>query len=83
MISSKYDQKYSPFTGILVKDCSIAGSGESSRTAIAHFMRKPNSGVACGLVVGGLREAVLTQPGRHTVFVNARKGFVREAIKHG
>ena len=63
--------------------CFVVGAGESSRAAIANFMRMPNAGVACGLVVGGLREAVLTQPGRHAVFVNARKGFVREAIKHG
>ncbi len=61
----------------------FAGACEASRASMEYLLRTPNSGVACVLVVGGLREAWISQPGRHVIYCSGRKGFVKLAIKYG
>ncbi|KAK7089933.1 2-acylglycerol O-acyltransferase 2-like [Littorina saxatilis] len=60
-----------------------SGAIEVSRASIEWVLTKEGSGNAVGIIVGGAKEALDAVPGRYTVNLRARKGFVRLALKHG
>ncbi|XP_007507676.2 diacylglycerol O-acyltransferase 2-like protein 6 isoform X1 [Monodelphis domestica] len=55
----------------------------ASPSAMKHLLTERGSGNAVILMVGGAAEALLAQPGKATLFLKNRKGFVRLALQTG
>ncbi len=56
------------------------GCIDASRGVVDRALR---AGKSIGLMVGGEQEQLLSRRGRHVVYVNARKGIVKMALRHG
>lgn len=54
-----------------------------SKKSIEHVLTKQGKGQAAVLVVGGAEESLDAHPGRSTLILAKRKGFVREALLTG
>lgn len=62
----------------------VSGGCDCSRESIHHLLTRGNGkGNAVTIVVGGAEEALDAHPGNYKLTLKHRKGFVREAIKHG
>jgi len=59
---------------------SLGNIGSASRASMERLMA---AGVHVALLPGGLEEASLTTPGAEAVFVTARLGFIKLALRHG
>lgn len=56
---------------------------ESSKESIEYVLNDDKKGRAVVIVIGGAAEALDAHPGKHTLTLANRKGFVREALKTG
>ncbi|XP_053163413.1 diacylglycerol O-acyltransferase 2 [Hemicordylus capensis] len=54
-----------------------------NRDSIDYILSKNGSGNAVVIVVGGAAESLNSTPGRHSVTLKNRKGFVKQALRHG
>ncbi|XP_072033299.1 2-acylglycerol O-acyltransferase 2-A-like [Amphiura filiformis] len=61
----------------------LAGICDSSKDSVDYLLSKNGVGNAACLVIGGAREALDMEPGKHRVLLNRRKGFIRKAMEHG
>ncbi|CAD6192190.1 unnamed protein product [Caenorhabditis auriculariae] len=62
----------------------LSGCIDSSRESIEYVLDKTHEkGRAVVLVIGGAEEALDAHPGYHTLTLESRKGFVREALLTG
>ena len=61
----------------------LLGYIDCSKESIEFVLTKMGKGRAVVLVVGGADEALEAHPGRNTLTLAKRKGFVREALKTG
>ncbi|XP_072034716.1 2-acylglycerol O-acyltransferase 2-A-like [Amphiura filiformis] len=61
----------------------LAGICDSSKDSIDYLLSKSGVGNAVCLAIGGAREALDTEPGKHRVLLNRRKGFIKKAMEHG
>jgi hypothetical protein len=59
------------------------GARSANRESIEWLLTKEGTGNALALIVGGAVEALDAVPGKLDVTLNARKGFVKLALKHG
>ncbi|XP_044757332.1 2-acylglycerol O-acyltransferase 1-like isoform X2 [Coccinella septempunctata] len=59
------------------------GCVSPSAKSLDHLLSKPGGGNAVGLVVGGVAEAYLCNPGQYKLVLRNRKGFIRIALKNG
>ena len=57
------------------------GIGDSSKENIRHILQQKGHMVV--IVVGGVREALMTDPEEHYLVLKERKGFVKMAIQMG
>uniref|UniRef100_A0A8C5LG46 Acyltransferase n=2 Tax=Jaculus jaculus TaxID=51337 RepID=A0A8C5LG46_JACJA len=54
-----------------------------SRRSVSYVLSKQGGGNVSMIILGGAQEALVSNPGRFTVFIRQRKGFVRLALIHG
>ncbi|CAB3398361.1 unnamed protein product [Caenorhabditis bovis] len=72
------------FTAMIRREVLLSiGLVESSKESIEHILDSDEKGRALVIVVGGAAEALDAHPGKHTLTLANRKGFVREALKTG
>ncbi|CAB04533.1 Acyltransferase [Caenorhabditis elegans] len=72
------------FTAMFRREILLSiGMIESSKESIEHVLNSEEKGRAVVIVVGGAAEALEAHPGKHTLTLANRKGFVREAVKTG
>ncbi|CAI5452740.1 unnamed protein product [Caenorhabditis angaria] len=72
------------FTAMIRREILMSiGMIESSKESIEYVLNSKKSGRAVVIVVGGAAEALDAHPGKHTLTLANRKGFVREALKTG
>lgn len=60
-----------------------AGLISAEERSLRHVLSDPRGGRLAVLVVGGAREAQLSDPGDYHVVLKRRKGFVRLALQLG
>lgn len=68
---------YIPVWREVLMSMGLAGVG---RESVRHLLR---SGHSIAIVVGGAREALDAMPGSYDLVLRKRKGFFREALRHG
>lgn len=61
----------------------IAGICPVNRDSIDYILSKNGSGNAIIIVVGGAAESLNCTPGKNSVTLRNRKGFVKLALRHG
>lgn len=61
----------------------LYGYIDCSKESIHHALTEEGTGRVVVLVVGGADEALEAFPGRNTLTLARRQGFVREALKAG
>uniref|UniRef100_A0A1I7V326 Acyltransferase n=2 Tax=Caenorhabditis tropicalis TaxID=1561998 RepID=A0A1I7V326_9PELO len=72
------------FTAMFRREILLSiGLIESSKESIEYVLNSNEKGRAVVIVIGGAAEALEAHPGKHTLTLATRKGFVREAIKTG
>lgn len=54
-----------------------------SKASIEWLLTKEGPGNAVVIVVGGALEALEANPGKFTLKLRSRKGFIKLALKHG
>ena len=61
----------------------VAGICPVNRDSIDYILSKNGSGNAIIIVVGGAAESLNCTPGKNSVTLRNRKGFVKLALRHG
>ncbi|XP_018568257.1 2-acylglycerol O-acyltransferase 2-like [Anoplophora glabripennis] len=59
------------------------GGISASAKSIDYVLGLPGGGHVCALIAGGVAETLYSKPGRYTIFLKKRRGFVRLALKNG
>lgn len=59
------------------------GGIASSFESIDYVLSNPEGGQVVGLMVGGVEEMLLSEPGVYKVILKNRKGFIKVAMKNG
>ncbi len=62
---------------------SLLGVVDCSKESIDFLLRRSGKGQAVVIVVGGAEETLKSQPDCITLVLKNRKGFIREAFRHG
>jgi len=66
-----------------ISPLTIAGICPVNRDSIDYILSKNGSGNAIIIVVGGAAESLNCTPGKNSVTLRNRKGFVKLALRHG
>uniref|UniRef100_A0A8D1HHK0 Acyltransferase n=1 Tax=Sus scrofa TaxID=9823 RepID=A0A8D1HHK0_PIG len=60
-----------------------SGPVSVSKKSVSHVLRKEGGGNISVIVLGGAEESLDAHPGKFTLFIRQRKGFVKMALTHG
>ncbi|XP_040495803.1 2-acylglycerol O-acyltransferase 1 isoform X1 [Ursus maritimus] len=60
-----------------------SGSVSVSKKSVSHVLSKEGGGNISVIVLGGAEESLDAHPGKFTLFIRQRKGFVKIALTHG
>ncbi|XP_035954582.1 2-acylglycerol O-acyltransferase 1 isoform X4 [Halichoerus grypus] len=60
-----------------------SGSVSVSKKSVSHVLSKEEGGNISVIVLGGAEESLDAHPGKFTLFIRQRKGFVKIALTHG
>ncbi|KAB1279157.1 2-acylglycerol O-acyltransferase 1 [Camelus dromedarius] len=60
-----------------------SGSVSVSKKSVSHVLSKEGGGNISVIVLGGAEESLEAHPGKFTLFIRQRKGFVKIALTHG
>uniref|UniRef100_A0A8D0U1F5 Acyltransferase n=1 Tax=Sus scrofa TaxID=9823 RepID=A0A8D0U1F5_PIG len=60
-----------------------SGPVSVSKKSVSHVLRKKGGGNISVIVLGGAEESLDAHPGKFTLFIRQRKGFVKMALTHG
>ncbi|XP_068400449.1 2-acylglycerol O-acyltransferase 1 isoform X2 [Eschrichtius robustus] len=60
-----------------------SGPVSVSRRSVCHVLSKEGGGNISVIVLGGAEESLDAHPGKFTLFIRQRKGFVKIALTHG
>lgn len=60
-----------------------SGSVSVSKKSVSHVLSKEEGGNISIIVLGGAEESLDAHPGKFTLFIRQRKGFVKIALTHG
>ncbi|XP_034862907.1 2-acylglycerol O-acyltransferase 1 isoform X1 [Mirounga leonina] len=60
-----------------------SGSVSVSKKSVSHVLSKEEGGNISVIVLGGAEESLDAHPGKFTLFIRKRKGFVKIALTHG
>lgn len=60
-----------------------SGPVSVSKKSVSHVLSKEGGGNISVIVLGGAEESLDAHPGKFTLFIRQRKGFVKIALTHG
>lgn len=60
-----------------------SGSVSVSKKSVSYVLSKEGGGNISVIVLGGAEESLDAHPGKFTLFIRQRKGFVKVALTHG
>lgn len=60
-----------------------SGPVSVSKKSVCHVLSKEGGGNISVIVLGGAEESLDAHPGKFTLFIRQRKGFVKIALTHG
>ncbi|GAB5576036.1 2-acylglycerol O-acyltransferase 1 isoform X3 [Prionailurus iriomotensis] len=61
----------------------LLGPVSVSKKSVSHVLSKEGGGNISVIVLGGAEESLDAHPGKFTLFIRQRKGFVKIALTHG